>query len=215
MEEENKKCDVEIEVGLDLFGFKTSIKAKTDSSTSKQILSSFLDDITSNIDKVKKINEKLSAIQEIIPEKPKIQQSEKISVHKAITSSEEPLQRIADDLNTNIERISDSKIVAFKPGVDKPQIIGASRFSPENGALIILYSFEIGLKKHFVSSEEANEVYEDCHYKVGSIAARTIPVLKQRDLIDKKKYESSKELTLSPKGLETARRLFKKELGIG
>lgn len=215
MAETDENFDTEIEVSVDLVGIKTNIKAKTAGKDTQTTLSSLLDSLTNNIDKIKQIRASMGPA---IKDSPLVEKAP-LGISKSLQEEmmvgfDDPVQKIADDLGTTPEIVNKSKTVFFKSGIDKPQIVGASRFSPEYGALIILYSFEIGLGKHFVSYVEANDIYESCHYKTGSIAARTIPNLKQRELIDTKRYDASKELTLSPKGLDVARKLFKKELGI-
>ncbi|MBI2665177.1 hypothetical protein HYX12_00980 [Candidatus Woesearchaeota archaeon] len=201
---------VEIEATIERVGVKTSLRTKTAPEEVEATLSTFVETLAKNVDKILSLQGKITP-------------GEKISARisnpdvstQAVSMVDEPLTNIANDIGTTIEQLKGARIFGFKPGIDKPQLLSSTKFTPETAALTILYGFEIGLGKHFITYDEANELFMSCHYKVGSLSARVIPNVKKQNKIDANRYEKSKELTLSPSGLDYVRKELKKMMGTG
>lgn len=202
---------VEVELSIDMPFLKGSIKTKTSIENSEAVMSSFLESLEKSSEKIKKIVDNLNSV---APIKTLAVNSAPVSNSSSSVDAgigDEPMSNISNDLGVEIQKLKDAKIFAFKPSTNQMQLIGYNKFSPEVGTLAILYGFEIGLRKSAVSYEEANTIFQQCPYKVGTLANRVIPNIKKK--LDFKKYESSKELVLTPGGLDDARKQILKALG--
>lgn len=206
----NEQKQIEVEAMIERVGVKTVLRTKTSPEEMESTLSNFVDIFSKNIDKILSLQGKPTPMEKITTN----------LTNQEITSQsslmmDDPITNIANDLGITAEQIKSARVFGFKPGIEKPQILSPTKFSPEMGTQVILYGFEIGLGKHFVTYDEANEIFMSCHYKAGNLSARVIPNIKKQNKIDANRYEKSKELTLSPGGLESVRKELKKAVGLG
>lgn len=197
---------IEVEAIIERSGVKTTLRTKTSPEEMESTLSNFVDVLGKNLDKISSLQGKATPMEKI---------TTKLASHEIQPSLviDDPLSNIANDLGVTLEQIKSARIFGFKPGIEKPQLLSSTKFTPETAALTILYGFEIGLGKNFITYDEANELFMSCHYKVGSLSARVVPNVKKQNKIDANKYEKSKELTLSPSGLDYVRKELKKIMG--
>ncbi len=196
-ERTDKKIEIEIEI--DSRPVKVSTRVTTDIKNVKRDLGDVLGSIHYNVKNIQKLSNELLRIKPL-EEEP-----------KPSVITEDPYGRIALDLNISTEKLNESRIIGFKAG--KPQVLSTSKFKNEQeGTLILLYSYEIGLKKHFVPFDELKEVFQISGFKRS--LAKILNNLKRDGRIDKKRYDSSKEATLTPRGLEDIRDRFKRILKV-
>ena len=195
-----------IEVKIDLPTLKVVLSTEAEIDQIEGILEKLLDSIT-------KVNKKISKIAEIENIIPKVVygQTPVVVAPQIQTSTDDPLSLIAFRMDTDLSQLKNSSIMGIKDG--KVQILKPQKFGAVDAVLVMLLCYEVGLKKQSISYEELKLSYQDSGIKGNTPFGMVINNIKVGGFIDKAKYESTKEITLSAKGQTKAIEYFKKALG--
>lgn len=125
-------------------------------------------------------------------------------------SAEDPTERVANRLDIDAAKLRDAKLFGIKG--EKVQIFKAQKFAPFEAVLAISFVSEIGIGKTALSYEELKEAYQESHIKSGSPLYMIISNIGNQGYIDKKRYESQKEIVLIAKGVEKVKEAIEKAL---
>lgn len=117
--------------------------------------------------------------------------------------TDEPASIIELSADIPANSLSDNNVLAFKNGV--PQLIRPNMFgSVTEAVLVLLYSVEVGLKNNTIAFDSFKQLYDGQSIKAGSPLPMLITNLKNSGYIDRRTYDTSRNLTLSPKGAKKA-----------
>lgn len=104
--------------------------------------------------------------------------------------------------------LAKKKVLAFKNGV--PQLIRTGIFANVTDAvLVLLYAVEVGLRSGSIAYDNFKPLYESQGLKSGTSLPMLLNNLKNAGYIGKKQYDTSRTLTLSPKGSQKAEEVLK------
>lgn len=121
--------------------------------------------------------------------------------------SDNPLTNIEEKAELQANSLTAKKVLGFKN--ENPQILKPTSIKSADAILILLFALEYGLNKAKVSLDEFKTIYESQGIKSGSPLSMTVNNLKNLNYLDKKVYDSSRELTLNARGVDKTKQLLK------
>ncbi|MEK6890376.1 MAG: hypothetical protein AABX35_04270 [Nanoarchaeota archaeon] len=198
MTEENK-CKIEIKI--DLPNLKVNLNTEVTLDKVDENLENLLDSISKANKKISKLNEL-----EVFQQKT-ITQAEPPTLVGENSISGDPLSLIEARLEIESNKLKSSQILGIKN--NKVQLFKSQKFTPTEAILVIAYCYEIGLKRQSINYEELKLAYQDSSVKGNTPFRMAINNIKNAGQIDKMKYDSSQEITLTPKGLTKAEEYLK------
>jgi len=125
---------------------------------------------------------------------------------------DDPASRVEMRANIRAGALASSNVMVFKDNV--PQLLRPSRFSSVvDGALVLLFAVEVGLKNTSISYDFFKALYEDQNIKSGSPLPMLLTNLRNAGYLDKKVYAADRTLRLTAKGDKKTIEVLKASVG--
>ena len=192
MEEDNNLSEdeeVTLEVSIGESAFKISALAKTKISGMDRVLSKLTNSLENYEKKTKKISQNYHAPALLTKDK---------DDEKMTFDGDDPMNKISLRLEMDYDKIKNSSLFGVKDG--KIQIFKAQRITPKDALLIITFIYETGLGNSAIPYEDMKEAFTMSNIKSKSPLYMLISNCTKAGYLDKARYDSQKEITLTPKG---------------
>ena len=123
-------------------------------------------------------------------------------------TADTPQQRIETKADLAAGVLGRKKIVAFKDNI--PQLLRPNAFAATtDAALILVFSYETGLRKTSIEYDAFKGLYESQNIKSGSPLRIILSNLRNAGYLDKSKYSTDKSVSLTAKGETKAVEILK------
>lgn len=123
---------------------------------------------------------------------------------------DDPLALFATQLDVDYDEFKKSKLISIKN--QTAQILKPTALTPSESCYLLLAAAEYALGKSSISYEDWKELCDASKIKSKMPFYKFVNNAKNYGQINKKSYDSSKEIILEPKGLETVKNAVSKHL---
>jgi hypothetical protein len=110
------------------------------------------------------------------------------------------------DLNNGV--LTSKKVLGFKNEI--PQLYRPGTIVPTEALLVLLFAIENGLNINKISFDEFKAIFDGQGIKSGTPLSMLITNVKNSNYLDKKSYDTERQLSLSSKGAAKAKEILKK-----
>lgn len=198
-----KEVDIELEAGYP--SLKICLSSKTKLDQIEVIISSFID----SLDKCSKKIKKIASEERPASPAPKPLVEKRKEPKAEIDEKEDPLKKVSLRLEMDYEKLNKEQLFGTKEG--RVQIF-KPKFSPKDALLVITFIYEIGLGNTSIPYEELKETFRNSNIKSKSPLYLIIFNAAKSGYIDKQRYDTQKEITLSPKGEARVKKIIESAL---
>ncbi|MFA5856511.1 MAG: hypothetical protein WC867_04075 [Candidatus Pacearchaeota archaeon] len=196
--------DVKIELKLDT----STLKISMTTDTSLENMDGVLDKLVNSYEKLESKIKKLIPLEDTLKTAKSVVEVKKDEIKNP--TLEDPINKIALKLDLNYEKLNKATLFGIKSG--KVQIIKTQKFTPKDALLVITFLYEECLGNPAIPYEELKEFFQLSNIKSGTPLYMIISNSAGAGYIDKQRYDSQKEITLTAKGLKQVKKIIEEAL---
>lgn len=123
------------------------------------------------------------------------------------SDTENPILTIEEKAELPKNSLATKRVLGFKN--ENPQILRPTSIKSADAIVILLFALEYGLNKQKTTFDDFKILYDGQGIKSGSPLSMTVTNLKNSNYLEKKIYETSRELSLNARGVDKAKEILK------